>query len=66
MLIVYGAKDHTVPPSIAKASFRKQHRNENVTEILEFEDRGHSLTIDHGWSDIARAALQFALRFARP
>ena len=41
MLIVYGGTDHTVPPSIAKASFRKQHRNENVTEILEFEERGH-------------------------
>jgi pimeloyl-ACP methyl ester carboxylesterase len=66
MLIVYGGKDHTVPPSIAKASFRKQHRNENVTESLELDDRGHSLTIDHGWSDVARSALQVALRFAHP
>ena len=66
MLIVYGGKDHTVPPSIAKASFRKQHRNENLTEILEFDNRGHSLTIDHGWNEVARAALEFALRFAQP
>jgi non-heme chloroperoxidase len=66
MLIVYGGKDHTVPPSIAKASFRKQHRNENRTEILEFDSRGHSLTIDHGWSEVARAALEFTLRFAPP
>jgi pimeloyl-ACP methyl ester carboxylesterase len=66
MLIVYGGKDHTVPPSIAKASFRKQHRNENLTEILEFDGRGHSLTIDHGWSEVACEALEFALRFAPP
>jgi hypothetical protein len=25
--------------------------------LVEFEDRGHSLTIDHGWSEVAEACL---------
>ncbi len=63
MLIIEGGKDHTVPPSIAKASFKKERRNEGVTEYREFPDRGHSLTIDSGWQEVADAALQFVKRF---
>jgi non-heme chloroperoxidase len=63
MLIIEGGKDHTVPPSIAKASFKKERRNEGVTEYQEFPDRGHSLTIDSGWREVADAALQFVKRF---
>jgi esterase/lipase len=28
-----------------------------VTELKQFEGRGHSLTIDHGWRDVAQAIL---------
>jgi pimeloyl-ACP methyl ester carboxylesterase len=63
MLVIYGDHDHTVPPSIAKASFRKQHRNEQPTEIAEMTGRGHSLTIDHGWREVADTALAFVQRF---
>jgi pimeloyl-ACP methyl ester carboxylesterase len=66
MLVIYGEHDHTVPPSIAKASFRKQHRNEQTTEIVEMTGRGHSLTIDHGWREVADIALAFVQRFAAP
>jgi pimeloyl-ACP methyl ester carboxylesterase len=66
MLIVAADRDHTVPPSIAKASFRKQHRNEAISEYRVFEGRGHSLTIDHGWQDVADVALGFVQRFAPP
>jgi pimeloyl-ACP methyl ester carboxylesterase len=66
MLVIYGEHDHTVPPSIAKASFRKQHRNEQTTEILEMKGRGHSLTIDHGWREVADITLAFVQRFAAP
>jgi pimeloyl-ACP methyl ester carboxylesterase len=66
MLVIYGEHDHTVPPSIAKASFRKQHRNEQTTEIVEMSGRGHSLTIDHGWREVADIALAFVQRFAAP
>lgn len=64
LLIISGEKDHTVPWAIANASFKKQKRNEGVTEIVEIEGRGHSLTIDHGWREVADTALAFVQRFA--
>ena len=63
LLIISGEKDHVVPPSIAKASFKKQKRNEAITEIEGIPGRGHSLTIDHGWRDVADKALAFVKRF---
>jgi non-heme chloroperoxidase len=63
VLIISGERDHTVPPAIAKAEFRKQKKNEAITEFLSLEGRGHSLTIDHGWRDVADASLAFVRRF---
>jgi pimeloyl-ACP methyl ester carboxylesterase len=63
VLIISGERDHTVPPAIAKAEFRKQKKNEAVTEFVTMEGRGHSLTIDHGWRDVADTALAFVQRF---
>ena len=66
LLIMDGEKDHTVPWAIANASYKKQKRNKGVTEIVKMPDRGHSLTIDHGWRDVADAALGFIRRFVKP
>jgi non-heme chloroperoxidase len=66
LLIIDGEKDHTVPWSLAKASYKKQKRNPGVTEIVKVPDRGHSLTIDHGWRTVADVALNFVRRFAQP
>ena len=64
LLIISGEKDHTVPWAIAKASFKKQKKNkEAVTEIVEMSGRGHALTIDSGWREVADTALEFARRF---
>jgi non-heme chloroperoxidase len=63
LLIIDGDKDHTVPPAIAKASFKKQKRNEGVTEYAEIAGRGHALTIDGGWREVAETALEFVKRF---
>jgi pimeloyl-ACP methyl ester carboxylesterase len=63
MLIIVGEKDHTVPPAIAKASYKKQARNEGVTEYEEIPGRGHALTIDSGWQAVAEKALAFVRRF---
>ena len=63
LLIVSGEKDHTVPWSIAKASYKKQRRNPGVTEIVEMSGRGHSLVIDSGWREVADTALAFVQRF---
>jgi non-heme chloroperoxidase len=64
MLIIAGEQDHTVPPAIVKASFEKEQKNQAVTEYLEMEGRGHALTIDSGWRDVADTALAFVQRFA--
>jgi non-heme chloroperoxidase len=65
LLIISGEKDHTVPWAIANASFKKQKRNEGVTEIVEIPDRGHALTIDSGWREVADTALAFVQRFVK-
>lgn len=63
LLIISGERDHTVPWAIANASFKRQKRNAGVTEIVEIPNRGHSLTIDSGWREVADKALAFVQRF---
>jgi pimeloyl-ACP methyl ester carboxylesterase len=63
MLVIDGEKDHTVPWSIANASYKRQKRNLGVTEIEKIPNRGHSLTIDSGWREVAERALAFVKRF---
>jgi pimeloyl-ACP methyl ester carboxylesterase len=63
LLIISGEKDNTVPWSIANASFKRQQRNKSVTEIVEIPNRGHALTIDNGWREVADTALAFVKRF---
>jgi non-heme chloroperoxidase len=65
LLIVSGEKDHTVPWAIANASFKKQAHNTGVTEIVEMPNRGHALTIDSGWREVADTALAFVQRFVK-
>jgi fermentation-respiration switch protein FrsA (DUF1100 family) len=64
MLIISGEKDHTVPPAIASASYKKERKNKAVTEFVTVPGRGHALTIDSGWRDVADTALEFVKRFA--
>jgi pimeloyl-ACP methyl ester carboxylesterase len=64
LLIIEGEKDHTVPWAVANAAYKKQKRNPAVTEIVKMPNRGHSLTIDHGWREVAQTALDFVERFA--
>lgn len=66
LLIMDGEKDHTVPWAIANASYKRQKRNKGVTEIVKVSGRGHSLTIDHGWREVADTALAFVQRFVKP
>ena len=65
LLIIDGEKDHTVPWAVAHASYKRQKRNPGVTEISAIPNRGHSLTIDQGWREVAQTALQFVERFER-
>jgi pimeloyl-ACP methyl ester carboxylesterase len=63
LLIISGEKDHTVPWAISNAAYKKQARNESVTEITEIPNRGHALTVDSGWREVADTALRFIKRF---
>jgi non-heme chloroperoxidase len=51
----------------ANAAYKKQKRNKGVTEIATMPDRGHTLTIDAGWLEVAEKVLEFIKRFtSRP
>jgi non-heme chloroperoxidase len=63
MLVIAGENDHTIPPAIARATFGRQRRNPGITEFVEIAGRGHSLTIDSGWREVADMALAFVRRF---
>jgi non-heme chloroperoxidase len=63
LLIISGEKDNTAPWAIANASFKRQKRNQAVTEIIEMPNRGHGLVIDSGWREVADTALGFVKRF---
>jgi non-heme chloroperoxidase len=65
LLIFTGEEDHAVPPAMSRAAHKKQaSHNRGVTEHIEMPHRGHSLTIDHGWREVAENALAFVKRFA--
>jgi pimeloyl-ACP methyl ester carboxylesterase len=56
LLLTMGRQDHTVPESITKSTLKQYKHSAAETDLEEF-DRGHSLTIDSGWRDIADACL---------
>jgi non-heme chloroperoxidase len=64
LLIISSDSDHTVPWAIANAAYKRERQNPNVTEIVKLGGRGHALTIDSGWRDVAQRALDFVKRFA--
>jgi non-heme chloroperoxidase len=63
MLIISADEDHTVPVAVSEAAFDQQKQNIGITEYVEMHDRGHALTIDHGWRYVAETALGFIRRF---
>jgi non-heme chloroperoxidase len=63
LLLISGERDHTVPPAISNAAYKLQQKNSGVTEFASIPDRGHSLTIDHGWLEVCNTALAFVGRF---
>lgn len=65
LLFISGNLDHTVPWAIVNAAYHQQKDNPNVTEVAQFEGRGHALTIDNGWRDVADTALAFVKRFTQ-
>ena len=65
LLIISGERDHQVPWALANGAYKKQRKNRGVTEFQEIAGRGHSLTIDGGWQEVAQLALDFVTRFVK-
>ncbi|GGG11467.1 alpha/beta hydrolase [Rhodococcoides trifolii] len=60
MLVLVGSDDHQAPPAIARATFEKQKKNKHfATEYGVVPGRGHSITIDSGWEEVAQTCLDF-------
>jgi alpha-beta hydrolase superfamily lysophospholipase len=57
LLLTMGGKDHTVPEAITKSTLKQYRHSGAVTDLVEFADRGHSLTIDSGWAEVADACV---------
>lgn len=57
LLLIMGGMDHTVPQAISKSTYKQYRNSSALTELTEFPDRGHSLTIDSGWRDVADVVL---------
>jgi len=64
LLIMSGEKDNTVPRSVSESAYKRQQKNSGITEFAEIPNRGHALTIDDGWREVAESALGFIRRFA--
>ena len=59
LLLTAGGQDHTVPTAITTSTRKLYHKSPAITDLIEFPDRGHSLTIDHGWREVAQAVLDW-------
>ena len=59
LLLMMGGQDHTVPETITKATLKQYRHSDAKTELVEFEDRGHSLVVDHGWRQVADSCLSW-------
>jgi hypothetical protein len=51
-----------VPEAITKSTLKQYRQSHAISDLIEFPDRGHSLTIDHGWRDVATAGLDWLYR----
>lgn len=51
--------NHTVPDEVTRSTLRQYRDSAAVTELKQFEGRGHSLIVDRGWKDVANADLDW-------
>jgi pimeloyl-ACP methyl ester carboxylesterase len=59
LLLISGLEDHTVPDVTTRSTFKQYRHSTAVTELRQFEGRGHSLTIDSGSMEVAHAVLDW-------
>ena len=59
LLLIGGGRDHTVPLAITRATLKQYRKSSAVTDLEVLPDRGHSLTMDDGWPEVADLALRW-------
>jgi pimeloyl-ACP methyl ester carboxylesterase len=59
LLLISGKQDHTVPDVTTRSTLKQYRDSAAVTELKQFEGRGHSLTIDSGWREVADATIEW-------
>jgi pimeloyl-ACP methyl ester carboxylesterase len=59
LLLISGTADHTVPDVVTRSTLKQYRDSTAVTELKQFEGRGHSLTVDSGWKEVADAVLEW-------
>jgi len=59
LLLISGQHDHIVPDIVTHSTFSQYRHSTVVTDLRRFAGRGHSLTIDSRWRDIAETALNW-------
>jgi pimeloyl-ACP methyl ester carboxylesterase len=57
LLLISGTADHTVPDVVTRSTLKQYRDSTAVTQLQQFEGRGHSLVIDNGWHEVATAVL---------
>jgi pimeloyl-ACP methyl ester carboxylesterase len=59
LLLISGLEDHTVPDVVTRSTLKQYRDSTAVTELRQFEGRGHSLVVDSGWKEVANAVLDW-------
>ncbi|HVU92131.1 MAG TPA: alpha/beta hydrolase [Jatrophihabitans sp.] len=59
LLLIASGRDNTVPETVTRATLKQYRHSTATTDIKTFADRGHSLTIDSGWPEVADTCLSW-------
>ncbi len=59
LLLIGAGRDNTIPASLVRSQHKMYAKSPAITDIQEFADRGHSLTIDEGWREVADTATEW-------
>jgi esterase/lipase len=59
LLLTAGLEDHMVPPIVTQQVFSLYRESSSRTDYRQFPGRGHSLTIDHGWQEVAQSTIDW-------
>ena len=59
LLLISGTDDHVVPLKVTEAVVKLYADNSSRTDFTTVDGRGHSLTMDAGWRDVAALAVDW-------